>query len=695
MVEKLDLSQCICDKPGWCPVFEKEMGTMPPNWKWCQDCSQHDREEHFERTRKSVTTLVQSTDPHLASLINFYDELPPQQSEYAVCVVAANDYALEHLSVTRESIVEYAKLCNADYIELTGDQNQDWPMGNKYRIYQVTKKYKKTLYLDCDIFVKSGSPNIFKNTPDDKISAYDEFKDVTKKQKDLGWLRSIEKWVFANILDEPYESTVDNMLNGGGLVIPQSLADLYRQPQKCYIKEWCFDQVLLSCLVPEELLNRLSFKWNCEFEAGPTFWSRSCKSHFIHVNNVKQQDKRLRFLSMFSDSESDPKVSLLMGGKKPLGGGVERWNEQFSNSVVDSQIIHYYDDKQELCSDIIICWLMGHNIHQLKQPEYHQPFGHFNKIEIAPIDIVLRDGSNLSNKKIISVVHNPIEWEYKNALAVNPLKIVCVSQLCKSGLKTYLTKNSIDYLDKDIVVINNAPDPSRIDVRESRFEDRKHLKIQNHEKLIVCLSRINPQKNLEALIKSSDLLPSSYKIVIAGSELPKNKLSRLSVRTGSPRLINWTQPADGLWERYHDEYVKYIHELAASRINVSILPSQNDVSTLFNAADLYVQPSRYEGFGLSPVEAMMYRIPVLGTNTGILSEMPCFKLNYNYNHLGEQHTLGQETTAEDIASSIVNVFSNKNKSDIIVNECYNKAKTMQDSFVAQWRSLLRSLNERH
>ena len=62
MVEKLDLSQCICDKPGWCPVFEKEMGTMPPNWKWCQDCSQHDREEHFERTRKSVTTLVQSTD---------------------------------------------------------------------------------------------------------------------------------------------------------------------------------------------------------------------------------------------------------------------------------------------------------------------------------------------------------------------------------------------------------------------------------------------------------------------------------------------------------------------------------------------------------------------------------------------------------------------------------------------------------
>ena len=90
----------------------------------------------------------------------------------------------------------------------------------------------------------------------------------------------------------------------------------------------------------------------------------------------------------------------------------------------------------------------------------------------------------------------------------------------------------------------------------------------------------------------------------------------------------------------------------------------------------------------------MYRIPVLGTNTGILSEMPCFKLNYKYQHLGEQDTLGQETTAEDVASSIIDIFNNKNKSDIIVNECYKKAEVMQDDFVTQWKSLLRNLHER-
>ena len=667
---------------------------MPPNWQWCQDCSQHDREDHFEVTSKTVRVLVESKKARLANVINFYDELPEQRSKYAVCVVAANDYALEHLNVTRESIVKYAKQCNADYIELTGNQNEDWPMANKYRIYQVTKKYKKTLYLDCDVFVKSGSPNIFKSTPDDKISAYDEFEDVARKQNSLGWLRDIERWVFANILHEPYESTVDTMLNGGVLVIPQSLADLYRQPQQCYLKQWCFDQVLLSCLVPEKSLNRLSYKWNCEFEAGPMFWSRSCKSHFIHLNNIKQQDKRLRFLSMFSDSETNPKVSLLMGHKKPISGGVSRWNEQFSNTVTDSKTIHYYDDEDQECSDIVICWLMGYNDNKLKNPEYHQPHGFFNKLEIAPIDIVLRDCSNLSNKKIISVIHNPIEWEYKNAIAVNPLKIVCVSQQCKGGLKEYLRKNNIGYRDEDIIVINNAPDPTRINVRENKINDRKRFKIQNHEKLIVCLSRINPQKNLEALIKSADLLPNNYKIIIAGSELPKNKLSKLNVRMSSPNLIDWNQNTDCAWEKYNHEYVKYIYELAASRTNVSILPAQNDVSSLLNAADLYVHPSRYEGFGLAPMEAMMYRIPVLGTNTGILSEMPCFKLNYKYQHLGEQDTLGQETTAEDVASSIIDIFNNKNKSDIIVNECYKKAEVMQDDFVTQWKSLLRNLHER-
>ena len=49
-------------------------------------------------------------------------------------------------------------------------------MSNKYRLKQVIEKYEYTLYLDCDIVVKNGSPNVFDIFNKDKISFVDEWK---------------------------------------------------------------------------------------------------------------------------------------------------------------------------------------------------------------------------------------------------------------------------------------------------------------------------------------------------------------------------------------------------------------------------------------------------------------------------------------------------------------------------------------
>src|SRR5207253_112178 len=54
---------------------------------------------------------------------------------------------------------------------------------------------------------------------------------------------------------------------------------------------------------------------------------------------------------------------------------------------------------------------------------------------------------------------------------------------------------------------------------------------------------------------------------------------------------------------------------------VEFLGFRDDVATLMTRADLYVQPSRWEGFGIAAVEAMASGLPVVCSDVAGLREV--------------------------------------------------------------------------
>lgn len=295
MIKKTpDLSECKCPLAGWCSVFKKEMGTNPPNWQWCKNASQIEREKYYQKCQnvplsKEKPVVIDGR----VQLVNFHDDLDAPRSDHAICVIPANDQALELLDITRKNIQAYATKCNADYVELCGDQHPDWPMANKFRLHTVAKTYKKTLYLDCDIFVKQEAPNIFDATPNDKVSAFDEWSIWTDKG-DTTWIERQQDLIVRKIL-KPEEAskllnngkfTASSMLNGGVLVIPQSLADYYQQPDKNYPRSWCFDQNYLTLTLPKEKFFSLDMRWNLEYVNEHSFWYFLPEAYFVHVNSL-------------------------------------------------------------------------------------------------------------------------------------------------------------------------------------------------------------------------------------------------------------------------------------------------------------------------------------------------------------------------------------------------------------------------
>ena len=77
-----------------------------------------------------------------------------------LCSIAIDmDYCTAH---TKERMQQYAKRIDADFYQVT-ESRRRIPHLAKYDLIMMASRmgYKRVLYLDCDIYVRRGVPNIF------------------------------------------------------------------------------------------------------------------------------------------------------------------------------------------------------------------------------------------------------------------------------------------------------------------------------------------------------------------------------------------------------------------------------------------------------------------------------------------------------------------------------------------------------
>ena len=269
-----------------------------------------------------------------------------------------------------------------------------------------------------------------------------------------------------------------------------------------------------------------------------------------------------------------------------------------------------------------------------------------NILKDSEIDIyhVPQNGIGLPRDKrcpMVITLHDIIPYKMPETVGPTYLKIFleqmpnivaqCDAILTVSDFSKSDIVNTFNFPKEKVFVAHLAPEDiyKPLNKEFSKSLIKSNYSIEGN--FILYIGGFSPRKNIVGLIEAFSKLTKYYdgniSLVIAGKkgasyETYKNRASELNV---SDKVI------------------------FPGFISLEHLPY------LYNAAELFVYPSFYEGFGLPPVEAMACGIPVIASNTTSLPEI-----------VGDCAVLIDPNNIDEIYSSMLRVLEDNMLRDKLI-----------------------------
>ncbi len=164
---------------------------------------------------------------------------------------------------------------------------------------------------------------------------------------------------------------------------------------------------------------------------------------------------------------------------------------------------------------------------------------------------------------------------------------------------------------------------------------RKKLGIPARSKVVLYLGRVSYEKKLDILIHAFNMVNDGY-LVIAGK---------------GP---------------YLDDLKKHAEALSIKNIRYTGFLDEREIIGAYSSADVFASPSDSETFGLTFVEAMACKRPVIG-----VSKLGAKEIILN----GKTGILVEPQNARKLANAIKKLFKNKKLRDEYGQNGYERAKT--------------------
>ncbi len=194
---------------------------------------------------------------------------------------------------------------------------------------------------------------------------------------------------------------------------------------------------------------------------------------------------------------------------------------------------------------------------------------------------------------LVALIHHPLALE--TGLRAEQIAVLRASEVTALACARHVMATSD--ATKRLLVSDFKVGPERVSV-VSPGTDRRPLtaRRQNEHVRLIAVGSVVPRKGYDLLVKAlARMLDLPWSLVIAGdcSRSPETvgELKQGILRLGLGQRIRLQGPA-----------------------------TPDEIACLYDSSDVFVLPSRYEGYGMAYAEAVVHGLPVIGTLAGAVPE---------------------------------------------------------------------------
>lgn len=220
------------------------------------------------------------------------------------------------------------------------------------------------------------------------------------------------------------------------------------------------------------------------------------------------------------------------------------------------------------------------------------------------------------NPGIHPVLHMHCEWLAQLDWELVDKRLRCASMVagCSDYITHQIRQRHPHYSPRCHTIVNG------VDIDRFRVAHDEKVSMES-EKVILFVGRITPEKGLHLL------LPAFHMVL---QEYPRARLRIIGPEAVTPKsyiveLERQNSGLTGLGNFYEKSYLQHLKEsmqpFVRERVTFVGHVAHDDLVSEYQAADILVNPSLSESFGMALIEAMATGLPVVATRVGGMTQI--------------------------------------------------------------------------